>query len=145
MPNDTSTILTITGPLNDILKFQTDCHGESNLDFEKLYDIPPGENCYYWPIKHWGTKWNAYNVGEWDNNSIFYFTAWSPATNFYIYVSKIYKSLTFTHEYSDEGGSFIGNQTINNGEILNEENLEWHSEESVILRKKLGCYYESED
>jgi hypothetical protein len=41
-------------------------------------------------------------------------------------------------------GSFIGRQSIKNGEIINEEILEWYSEESVILRKKLGCYDESE-
>lgn len=161
MPNHTSTILTLDGPLEDIEKFKENCNGKENLDFEKLHPMPPGndDDWYNWRCKNWGTKWNAYDVGNWinydtsstlngnseKNNSIHYNTAWSPATPFYLHVSKSYPELSFTHEFADEGGGFVGRKTIKNGIITVDDNYDWDSQEGKELRTKLGYNYSEEE
>ena len=69
---------------------------------------------YDWSIFSWGTKWNAYDVTEWSVNecseyttsaTIYYETAWSPATALWLNVSKEYPTLEFYHEFADEGGT----------------------------------------
>ena len=110
---------------------------------------------YNWSVRNWGTKWNAYDVGEWevidvDENTvkavICYETAWSPATELWLTVSQDYPTLEFFHEFADEGGGFLANETIANGSVINEESFDWTSDEGIELREKLGRYYpEDED
>jgi hypothetical protein len=73
---------------------------------------------YNWAIKNWGTKWGVYDCSDFDvmtipnsNNceaiaTIFYLTAWCPATEFYLTVSAMFPKLTFKHEFAEEGGFF---------------------------------------
>ena len=151
MPNHTSTILTIRGKDTEISKFIKDVSSdESNLTFNKIHPLPKNEtdNWYDWHVKNWGTKWDAYHVGNWDLSnhlaSIYYETAWSPATQFYLHVSNNY-NLKFKHEFADEGGSFLGYQNIENGIIIDEVYMNWNSHDGIALRQKLGCYYEDDD
>lgn len=115
------------------------------------------DNWYDWKVRNWGTKWGAYDVSDWETGStseilgtvcsqIFYHTAWSPATEFFIAVSKSFPTLTFHHDYADEGGNFVGFQVICNGQIVDAEAYEWSSEDGKAICKIVGYdRHENED
>ena len=111
------------------------------------------DNWYDWSVFNWGTKWNAYDVTEWsvnengDNSSatIYYETAWSPVTALWMKVSQDYPTLEFYHEFADEGGSFLGSETIVEGRIVSEEELEWDSDDGIELREGLGRYWPEDE
>ena len=109
---------------------------------------------YDWSIFNWGTKWNAYDVTEWSINecseytasaTIYYETAWSPATALWLNVSKNYPTLEFYHEFADEGGAFLGSETIVDGRFISEEELDWDSDDGIELREGLGRYWPEDD
>lgn len=104
---------------------------------------------YSWKIANYGTKWGAYDTGEWEISegfaTISYSTAWSPANNFFVTVSQQFPSLVFTTEYADEGGNFVGSTVIANGEIVNDQEFDWKSEEGIAIRKDVGYYWDDED
>jgi hypothetical protein len=109
---------------------------------------------YDWSIFNWGTKWNAYDVTEWSINecseytasaTIYYETAWSPATALWLNVSKEYPKCEFYHEFADEGGAFLGSETIVDGRIISEEELDWESDDGIELREGLGRYWPEDD
>lgn len=111
-------------------------------------------NWYDWAIANWGTKWNAYDVGEWSIDegadghgraTIYYETAWTPVTELWLKVSKNYPTLEFFHEFADEGGGFLGDETIVNGEITNENDYDWNSDDGITLREGLGRYYPEDE
>lgn len=155
MPNHTETRLTVIGSHTNVTKFIEAAHGdETALDFEKLYPSPKDNTDWYnWSVSNWGTKWNAYNVGIWayskDNENTIatlnYQTAWSPATKLFLNISPNYPELQFTHEFIDEGGSFIGYETIANGKIIEAKDYEWDDVSSITLRRALNVYYEEEE
>lgn len=107
-------------------------------------------NWYDWACRCYGTKWGAYDAGEWTvkedgtEASVFYNTAWSPATAFYEKVSKDFK-LEFTHFFADEGGGFVGSETLENGEITQSEDLNWNGPAGIALREELGYYHPEDD
>jgi hypothetical protein len=102
---------------------------------------------YEWKCANWGTKWGAYGQGEWEvfegtentlaHGIIHYNTAWSPATAFYLKVSKDYPNLQFKHEFADEGGGFLGYEIIENGAVVSEGEFKWNSLEGRELREML--------
>ena len=113
-----------------------------------------GTNDWYdWAVKNWGTKWDCYDVTEWDitengdNSSatIYYETAWSPATQMWLNVSKQYPTIQFFHEFADEGGFFLGDETIKDGKIIFENEYDWNSDEGVDVREGLGRYFPDEE
>jgi len=105
------------------------------------------DNWYDWAHRNWGTKWGAYDTGEWqvtdDETSgmttatISYNTAWSPATPFFERVSLMYPTLVFDTEYADEGGGFVGATSFENGEI-GDHDYEWDSVEGIDVRESVG-------
>lgn len=106
-------------------------------------------NWYDWSVDNWGTKWDCYNVMEWIINdtgdktisaTIYYETAWSPVTVLWQTVSQEYPECEFFHVYADEGGEFLGNETIVDGEITDTEEFEWTSANGVELLEVLGRY-----
>jgi len=114
------------------------------------------DNWYDWCVFNWGTKWNAYDVTEWSINeghwngenssaTIYYETAWSPATALWMWVSNDYPTLDFYHEFADEGGSFLGSETIREGRIISEEEYDWDSDDGIELREGLGRYWPEDD
>lgn len=109
--------------------------GQKALDNIKDFGHP---TWYEWKIANWGTKWGCYDTSEWNNGVITYNTAWSPATKFFLNVSKDYPNVSFKHEFADEGGSFLGAETIENGEIVSELELDWDGTEGKALREELG-------
>jgi hypothetical protein len=114
-----------------------------------------GTNDWYeWAVKNWGTKWDCYDVTSWDitengdNSSatIYYETAWSPATQMWEKVSRDYPTIQFFHEFADEGGGFVGNQLIQNGDIVEDNDYEWDSDEGIVIREAVGmCVEEDEE
>ena len=105
------------------------------------------DNWYDWAHCNWGTKWGAYDTGEWqvtdDETSgmttatISYNTAWSPATPFFERVSLMFPTLVFDTEYADEGGGFVGATSFENGEI-GDHDYEWDSVEGKDVRESVG-------
>lgn len=104
---------------------------------------------YSWKIVNYGTKWGAYDADEWEisegSAKIYYRTAWSPAINFFITVSKQFPSLVFTMEYADEGGGFVSCTMISNGEITDDKSFEWKSDEGIVIRKLVGYYWDEDE
>ena len=43
-------------------------------------------------------------------------------------MSKNYSTLEFYHEFADEGGAFLGSETIVDGRFISEEELDWDSD-----------------
>ena len=60
-------------------------------------------------------------------------------------VSKDYPTLEFYHEFADEGGGFLGSETIVDGRIISEEELEWDSDDGIELREGLGRYWPEDE
>jgi len=106
------------------------------------------DNWYDWANTNWGTKWGCYDSneltivknGDKSVASVHYQTAWSPATAFYLHVSKQFPTLKFTHYFADEGGGFLGSEIIQDGTVIGNTELEWKSEDGIRLRELLGCY-----
>ena len=110
-------------------------------------------NWYDWSVLNWGTKWDCYDVREWNiavadeemTATIYYETAWSPATQLWLTVSKQYPTLTFFHEFADEGGGFLGDETIHNGTVIEENEYDWDSDDGITLREGLGRYWPEDE
>lgn len=111
-------------------------------------------NWYDWCVNNWGTKWDCYEVRDWSINevevgrmsaTIYYETAWSPVTQFWLKVSEMYSDCEFFHEYADEGGEFLGHETIQGGSLMHEEEFDWNSDDGIELREGLGRYWPDED
>jgi hypothetical protein len=110
------------------------------------------DNWYDWAISNWGSKWGVYDETEWNiteveddgltSAGINYQTAWSPVTNAWERISKNYPTLEFFHEFADEGGGFVGNQLIQNGEIIEDNDYEWDSDEGIVIREAVGMCVE---
>ena len=111
------------------------------------------DNWYEWTHSNWGTKWGAYDTGEWvvtdcstsglTTATISYDTAWSPATPFFERASLMYPTLVFDTEYADEGGGFVGATSFENGDICDHD-YEWNSPEGIAVRERVG-YAPDED
>ena len=112
---------------------------------EALIEKHGSNNWYDWCLKNWSTKWNAYDVGEWNGNKLYFETAWSPPQNAMIKLSEQFPEATFILSFADEGGGFLGQEIYARGEIAEMLDYEWRSEEGIELRKQLGCYHEEEE
>ena len=164
MPNHTANNFTITGPKDTIMAFierakdkNTD---ERELSFNSFIPMPTelrhttGPTRIDWCVNNWGTKWDCYEVRDWFINevkvgrmsaTIYYETAWSPVTQFWLKVSEMYPDCEFYHEFADEGGGFLGHETIQGGSLMHEVELDWDSDAGIELREGLGRYWPYED
>lgn len=120
-------------------------------DYQKRFGAT---NWYDWRVKNYGTKWNLYNITfsglqPQDDGlcvaEFSYYTAWSPATQYFINVSEQFPELTFTHEFADEGGGFVGEETIANGVIQSQTGYDWDSDDGIKIRDRVGYYYPEDD
>lgn len=110
-------------------------------------------NWYDWSLANWGCKWSAYEVSDWEINDysdhttaeISYQTAWSPASAFFLTVSKMFPNLTFKHSFADEGCFFLGSEAFCNGKMVESERFDWEDSKGNELKCKLGVEYEDED
>lgn len=109
---------------------------------------------YEWACANWGTKWGAYDHEDqkWCTSlnkrgpvesSLYYTTAWSPATPFWQEVSRQNPKLTFRHEFAEGGCGFVGAETFQNGEMVSSDDFPWDSEAGKELAASFG--YEDEN
>lgn len=76
------------------------------------------DNWYDWQTSNWGTKWNAYEQVEHDENELEFNTAWSTPLQAIEHLSKKYPQVEFQVRYADEDfGYNVGEYSIINGEI----------------------------
>lgn len=117
-------------------------------------------NWYDWSINNWGTKWNASNFKIYDNNKILMFeTAWDPACEIIIEISKQNPDIKFAFLYSDEAiGTHVGYLLLKAGHIDFKGTFEdysidayklafdlWDCEEDYEYSKELGTYVYKEE
>ena len=113
-------------------------------------------NLYDWHLKHWDTKWNAYDVSNHitpitsdDEEQEFKFqTAWSFPTPIFEKLSKRYPGLTFKVVCFDEGWNFAGRgefkgaysdfKTFEPNEEIYEEVYGYKATKELIEEKELG-------
>jgi len=122
---------------------------ETSDSYKAKYGV---DNWYDWAIANYGSKWGVYDEGEWNitedgditSAGINYQTAWSPVTKAWETISKNYPSLEFFHEFADEGGGFVGNQLIQNGDIVEDNDYEWDSDEGIVIREAVGMWVEED-
>ena len=113
------------------------------------------DNWYDWAISNWGSKWGVYDETEWDiteiendglsSAKIWYQTAWSPVSLAWERISKNYPTLEFFHEFADEGGAFVGNQLIQDGVVIEDNDYEWDSDEGIVIREGVGMWVEDDE
>ena len=113
------------------------------------------DNWYDWAIANWGSKWGVYDETEWNitdveedglsSAGIWYQTAWTPVSLAWERISKNYPTLEFFHEFADEGGAFVGNQLIQDGNIIDDNDYEWNSDEGIVIREGVGMLVEEEE
>ena len=111
------------------------------------------DNWYDWAISNWGSKWGVYDETEWNiteegdisSAGIWYQTAWSPVSLAWERISKNYPTLEFFHEFADEGGAFVGNQLIQDGVVIEDNDYEWDSDEGIVIREGVGMWVEDDE
>lgn len=107
---------------------------------------------YNWRLAYWGTKWDVDVVDlEVTDNTVRLScdTAWSPATEFWVALSKQYLSATIEVQYLEEGMNFAGWQTIRNGELddlyMNEIPIEMYVAAGATLNDKGEIDWDTSD
>ncbi len=79
---------------------------------------------YEWSINNWGTKWNAYDCVEYDQEpkeieEIFLNTAWSAPHPILDKLASMYPDIEIEHEWSDEDfGYNLGRRSFRDGEEI---------------------------
>jgi hypothetical protein len=137
MPNYVTAVIRLEGPDHEIERFKRENKGEMGpFSFVPGHTPPQGlpttstgysyPPSMQWKVDHWGTKGDCCVLSEsWGDDedgkphALRYWTAWSPATPYYLHVSKAYPDLTFYHAFLDEGGfeEGMGRQVIRNGRV----------------------------
>lgn len=89
---------------------------------------------YNWQLDNWGTKWNAYDQFESDENCIEFNTAWSTPFELLINLSKMFPEVTFEVRYADEDlGYNVGEYTLLNGFEIEQNIPQGGSIEAIML------------
>ena len=89
---------------------------------------------YGWQTSNWGTKWNAYEQHEIDENVIEFDTAWSTPYSLLVNLSKEYPKVTFEVEYADEDfGYNVGKYVLLNGETIDQNIPDGGSQEAIEM------------
>ena len=89
---------------------------------------------YGWQTANWGTKWNAYEQHEVDENVIEFDTAWSTPYSLLVNLSKKYPQVTFEVEYADEDfGYNVGKYVLLDGETIDQNIPDGGSQEAIEM------------
>lgn len=89
---------------------------------------------YGWQNANWGTKWNAYEQVEIDENVIEFQTAWSTPFTLLTKLSKMFPEVTFEVRYADEDfGYNVGEYTLLGGEEISRNIPNGGSEEAYLM------------
>lgn len=74
---------------------------------------------YDWRIDNWGTKWNAYENKQDDDNTVRFETAWRAPEKVMLRLSEIYPDAAIEHWWADEDtGNNAGHQVYKAGKII---------------------------
>lgn len=159
MPNHITNILEITGDISEINKLKSLVKAtDINFSIENYFPIPENVDkiegmgaestvpaWYSWRIRNWGTKWDVYEVSEWNdiiltgevpNNTglskITFLTAWATPFPALLKLSEIFPNLIIKCKFADEDmGSNCGSYTIVNLELIDEISFEKYSSKSL--------------
>lgn len=105
-------------PYPEPFKSLDDARHEAEERGVKWQELPPdgyNQGGYDWCIKHWGTKWNAYDVG-FDYAAAYFCTAWNTPRPIFVELSKRFPELRLEVEYADEDrGNNCGRLVYVNG------------------------------
>jgi len=82
--------------------------------------LPNGKvSWYWWNTRHWGTKWNAYDIDRRDEAELKFETAWSHPMPVVKALSQKFPETDIRVRYADEDlGNNLGEYTIRNGEVI---------------------------
>ena len=79
---------------------------------------------YDWARENWGSKWNAYQTEELEDNTIEFNTAWSNVKPVIIALSEKFPDIEMRYQWADEDiGSNVGDVTFKGGECI--ENIDF--------------------
>lgn len=118
MPNHVRNNLVATGPLHELTRFahraETDDQAISFAQFVNPINVDSAgyvADWYGWCVNHWGTKWDAYDVGPLTIDvgrsklQVQFVTAWSTPTHALVAMSEQFPELTFTVDSEEEWGA----------------------------------------
>lgn len=97
-------------------------------------------NWYNWAVKHWGTKWNAYQFGGYEDgsNKITFMTAWSAPRPAMKTFSEKFPDVEFSHSWADDDlGHNVGMAAYKAGEIVSEHEPEGGSAEAYEMAAEI--------
>ena len=128
MSNYITNVLSVFGEESELANIinsvkPTDDFESENFSIENYY--PTGdEDWYNWRIDNWGTKWDAFEVSEYyddsDNFKIAFFTANATPIGALIKLSELFPNVEVSCIYSgDDFGIYCGEYSIKNGEVVN--------------------------
>jgi methionine synthase II (cobalamin-independent) len=101
---------------------------------------------YDWAVNNWGTKWNAYDFNERDEFELEFNTAWAHPFPIIDKISTMFPDVKISVEYADEDlGYNLGVYTIQNGEILESEDIKEGSDDATRRACEIKGYSEGED
>ena len=93
---------------------------------------------YGWQTDNWGTKWNAYENNEIDEDCIEFQTAWSNPYGLLVKLSEMFPNVTFDIRFSDEDfGHNVGEYTLLNGEVVEENIPDGGSTEALLMAMEI--------
>ena len=86
---------------------------------------------YYWCCENWGTKWNAYDGYIYDDDTIVFETAWSPADQIGVELSLQNPDKLISITYANEDPSSTGLMEFYNGQIITDDEYKYGTQKSV--------------
>ena len=108
------------------------------LDNEKLYGH---RDWYSWSTSNWGTKWNAYDTNDNEDDGIYFQTAWSNPYPVMEALSRKYPDVVFHVRFADEDfGNNVGEYSLQNGNVISENVPEGGSEEAYEMAADITGY-----
>lgn len=108
------------------------------LDNERLYGH---RDWYSWSNANWGTKWNAYDTNENEDDGIYFQTAWSNPYLVMEALSRKYPDVVFHVRFADEDfGHNVGEYSLKNGEVVSQNIPEGGSEEAYEMAADITGY-----
>lgn len=90
---------------------------------KQYYDNLQQHGCttwYEWSIRHWGTKWNAYDCIPFrkDTEHLTFSTAWSGVPRILSFLSKQFPGMEIEYKWADEDiGQNVGHMIFQGGEL----------------------------
>lgn len=136
----------------DVAESEKEPTGVGTIDFNKIIPEPKyknGNDWYDWRIKHWGTKWNAYEQSKQEeSNKLRFWTAWSTPVEIFEALSKKYPDITVRVEFADEDiGCNCGRMTFKKGKLIKSLSKIYknYSRYSLQFAKKVWREYDEEE